>query len=304
MIFHALSLSALKCLEKFEEHYQHSSDNLTRIELEKIKRCGYRVVLVAGDELVLSGEQPAVVDEKTLLALSNAWRSICGVTNRPQVVQKNSWQVIDRISEGVLLPSHRSFILRRFQQLEDEDLFIILLTGNELHGLPAYELLMLCDFWQLSLGFFHLHACGVQHNRYLYLFTGPSDAGKSTVAALSRSAGDQVIDEDQVLVHSLAGGGYSADGWGYGIVPCEAPLRAIFRLVQDSEDKLIPLNDMQVARLILERQSDILGGMLFDDLLRKSFHFASEIARQVPGYDLHFRKSPDFWKLIDEEFPD
>ena len=34
MIFHALSLSALKCLEKFEEHYQHSSDNLTRIELD------------------------------------------------------------------------------------------------------------------------------------------------------------------------------------------------------------------------------------------------------------------------------
>ena len=115
--------------------------------------------------------------------------------------------------------------------------------------------------------------------------------------------GSQVIDEDQVLVHSLPGGGYSADGWGYGIVPCETPLRAIFSLVQDSEDRLIPLNEMQVTRLILERQSDILGGMLSGEKLRGSFHLAGEIARHVPGYELHFRKSPDFWKLIDEKFP-
>ena len=124
------------------------------------------------------------------------------------------------------------------------------------------------------------------------------------MAALSSAVGDQVIDEDQVLVHSLAGGGYSSDGWGYGVVPCESHLRAIFRLVQDTEDRLIPLKQLQVARVVLERHSDVMGGMLTADLLRGSFQLASEIARQVPGYELHFRKSPDFWKLIDEQFPD
>jgi hypothetical protein len=305
MIFHTFSLSALESLEKFEEYYQHSTDGRDHILLEKIKRCPYQVLLVASDELSLSDGHPVGIDEKSLLALSDAWRSICGATGRRQAIQEKSWQVIDGIGERI--PFHMlsvSRYVRRFCQFKDEEILFILLTGDEPKGLPTDELWMLCDLWQLKQGLFPLHASGIQHKGQLYLFAGPSGAGKSTVAALSRARGDQVIDQDNVLVHRRAGGGYSADGWGHGLVPCEAPLRAIFHLVQDSEDRLIPLNQVQVGRLILERHNDVMGGMLTEDLLQQSFHLASEIARQVPGYELHFRKSPDFWKLIDAQFPD
>jgi hypothetical protein len=304
MIFHAFSVAALKSLEKFEKYYQHSLDRLDRVVLEKIKQSGFQVLLVASDELVLGEGQPAFIDKNNLFLLSNAWRTICGTTSRQQAVQRKSWQVIDGVGTSIpfRLPS-TSLYVRRLSQHQDDDIFFILLTEDEPKGLPAFELIMLSNLWQLKQGFFLLHTAGVQHNGNLFLFNGPSGAGKSTVAAISYAVGDQVIDEDQVLVHSLPAGGFSANGWGYGIVPCKTPLRAIFRLVQDSEDRLIPLNQLQVAQLVLGAHSEIMGGMLFGDLLKRSFHLASEIARHVPGFELHFRKSPDFWKLIDAEFP-
>jgi hypothetical protein len=305
MIFLAFSSSARESLEIFVEHYQHSADDQDQLFFEKIERCAFQVLLVAGDEPVLGDIHLVGIDEKTLLALSDSWRSICGTTSRQRAVQKKSWQVIDGIGERI--PFHMlsvSQYVRRFYQFNDEEILFILLKGDEPHGLPVNELALLSDHWQLKQGFFALHASGVQHKGNLYLFSGPSGAGKSTVATLSLARGDRVIDQDKVLVHPRTGGGYSADGWGYGIVPCEVPLRAIFRLVQDAEERLIPLNQVKVGRLILERHNDVMGGLLAEDLVRQSFHLASEIARQVPGFELHFCKSPDFWKLIDAQFPD
>jgi len=40
------------------------------------------------------------------------------------------------------------------------------------------------------------------------------------------------------------------------------------------------------------------------EYLRRSIRTIGDLARTIPGYELHFRKSPDFWKLIDAEFPD
>ena len=57
-----------------------------------------------------------------------------------------------------------------------------------------------------------------------------------------------------------------------------------------------PLNFTQ---LLFARHNDILGNQFSDDLMKHSFEFIAGLARKVPGYELHFRKSPDFWKLID-----
>jgi hypothetical protein len=104
-------------------------------------------LLVAWDELVLTDGQPSGIDEKTLRALSDAWRSILVETGKRAALKK-SWRMIKQISEGVPLNLvNKSLILRRFRQSEDEDFFIILLTGDEPVGLPEYEIVRLCDLW-------------------------------------------------------------------------------------------------------------------------------------------------------------
>ncbi len=37
--------------------------------------------------------------------------------------------------------------------------------------------------------------------------------------------------------------------------------------------------------------------------MQNIFERAAKLARNIPGYTLHFRKNPDFWNIIDERFP-
>jgi hypothetical protein len=305
MIFHAYSPVALKCLEKFEAHFQGYTSGQDPQVLEKVKRCGYQTWLVAGDEMNFRGICQRGVNKNTLLALSEAWRSICNEEKMSKPSPGTFWQKVDQIGEGIpFYWNSPSLYIRRFRQPPEENNIFIFLTGEERLGLPAYELMLLSNLWQLEQGFFLLHSSGVLHKDQLFVFAGPSGAGKSTIAAQSCNIGDEVIDEDQLLLYKRTDGGYSADGWGYGFIKCNAPLRGIFQLIQDKEDRLEQLDQTQVARILLDRHNDMMGGVLTDDLLRQSFHRASDIARQVPGFELHFRKSPDFWKLIDAQFPD
>jgi hypothetical protein len=305
MIFHPLSPSAQKSLEIFEDYYKQSTNCHERLLIEKINYDAYDILLIACDEPVFCDQQQVMTDHNQIMTVWNAWKSICSTAKSQIDLQIKYWQVIEGIGERI--PFHILSVGRRvwqFRNSNDKEILFILLSGDEPGGLPIDELSLLSDYWQLKRGFYLLHASGIRHKDKLFLFSGLSGAGKSTIAALSYELGDQVIDQDRILIHPLPGGGYSADGWGYGIVPCHAPLRAIFHLVQDVEDRLIPLSQIQTARRLLERHNDVMGGLLAEDLIKQSFHLASEIARQVPGLELHFRKSPDFWKLIDAQFAD
>jgi len=64
MIFHVHSFAALKSLEIFEEHYQNRVVGRNPQVLEKVKRCGYHIWLVAGDGMVLSDEQPGELTKR------------------------------------------------------------------------------------------------------------------------------------------------------------------------------------------------------------------------------------------------
>jgi hypothetical protein len=139
---------------------------------------------------------------------------------------------------------------------------------------------------------------------YMPRFAGASGAGKSTSAAVSQSVGGHAFEEDQVSLRSLADKCFTADAWGYNVRSCHVPLRAIFLLKQAVENRITDLKQSQVAHLLIQRHYETLGMSLSDDLIQKSFPIAANIARSVPGYELYFTKSPDFWELIDEKFPD
>jgi hypothetical protein len=44
-----------------------------------------------------------------------------------------------------------------------------------------------------------------------------------------------------------------------------------------------------------------MGYPLHNYMMNKLFKQIAAIARHLPGYELHFQKSPDFWELIDEQ---
>jgi hypothetical protein len=243
-------------------------------------------------------------DSQQITRLFSAWRS---VAKNPKNIrlQKKAWRIIDGIGETLQTneKGKSSPILRRFKTGSGFNQFFVLLNGNEPKGIPVAEIGHLCNIWQIARGRLPLHATGVIHKDQLFIFTGPSGAGKSTIANLSKEIGDLILDEDQLLLSKSSKNEYNAAAWGYSLDSCNFPIRAIFKLIQDSEDKIIQVKPLKLAQILLERHSDILGNQFFNNVLKLSFKFVAELARKVPGYELHFRKSPDFWQIIDGRFP-
>lgn len=182
--------------------------------------------------------------------------------------------------------------------------FLVLFSDQEKTGIPFIVLQIISNIWQLDQDGIPLHTAGVLHKGGLYLFSGPSGAGKSTVGICSMNIGDKILDEDQLIISKLTpDGNYSAIAWGKGFLKSDAPVRAYFWIIKSNENQLLPLAPKQVSKRIWEQSLLTIGGVVPRKDRQALFSRVTEFARSIPGYELHFRKSPDFWKLIDAELP-
>jgi hypothetical protein len=274
--------------------------NLHRLK-NKIDKCDYNILVIANDPVTINGDHALFIND-IASELSKASTSIFGEGRTKMIIQTKGWKIIDKYGEKITKQNDSNPYVRRMRELGKENTFFILLTGQEQKGLPWVEIYNICNLWQLEHGSLPLHAAGIVRHGNLFLFAGHSGAGKSTVSTLSQEIGGHLLDEDEVLVH-LLGDGYTADGWGYNIIPGTAPLKAIFHLVQDNEDRITPLTQSQNTRFLLFRASETFGNEVSSDSLQNIFMQAANISRSVPGFELRFRKGPAFWDLIDERFP-
>jgi hypothetical protein len=146
------------------------------------------------------------------------------------------------------------------------------------------------------------HAAGISHKGRAYLFAGVSGAGKSTVSTMSQAEGDTIIHDDHLVLFKDASRRWVVTDVAYS--KDEQPLNGIFFLVQDVQVRLVPLSQVATASRLLEDLKEHGRYILYGDVLGQAFSTCAEIARSIPGFELHFRKSPDFWNLIDEQFID
>jgi hypothetical protein len=224
-----------------------------------------------------------------------AWKQI--QSSSPKMTL-NGWREIYAHAEEIE-PGSKLFRLRDtnpqkyFCLLPDEEFYQ---SMDRLHGL----LFSLSALWHVGQRKGLFHAAGIVRQNSAYLFVGRSGAGKSTIAHLSAGYGYGIIHDDCVIVTADLGGQYwvrdcslSANGFA---------LRNIFFIVQDTIDSLKPLSSAIAAQGILQGFLDCgRSGIFSGEDLKLAFDISVAIARAVPGYELHFRKSPDFWKVIDAE---
>jgi hypothetical protein len=271
---------------------------------QKIDACPFEVFLIGGH--LQPNEQHFLTDEgsTTISLLHQLWDEYWN--HNP--INANL------INEGLMKVSTFGKRVNNFANLNDgfvfqmkddtEKLrFFVMLRRDERIILPISEITFLVNYWKLAQGYLPLHSSGVIHRGGLYLFIGPSGAGKSTVSQISIRMGDDVLDEDQVLIYHTADKEYFADAWGYSFRRGQVPIRAIFHLVKDRFDRIIPLPKSKIAKFVSDQSLVILSNQISDENLKNIFHRAAQIARAIPGYELHFTKSPKFWKLIDSEIP-
>lgn len=173
------------------------------------------------------------------------------------------------------------------------------LKGN-LHSLtmlPTDQLLLariLAD-----RGGLYLHSCGAIFEGKGLLFTGHSEAGKSTMARLLKGKAE-ILCDDRMIVRRQRKGFRIYGTWSHGEVPeisaNSAPLRAILFLEKSPENKLILLEDKkEISRRIL---SCLIRPFISVDWWEKTLFLVDKIVKEVPCYILHFDKSGEVVDLL------
>ena len=145
-----------------------------------------------------------------------------------------------------------------------------------------------------------VHGAGIVHHEVAFVFYGLSGSGKSTAAALS--TGKPVLNDDLLLLRpTLRGWEALATPFGRRRIPQvrAAPLRALLRLIQASNDALETVSAAQ-ALAELVANSPVVNADI--DRTTRLLQRWQGILEEIPAYRLHFRKANTFWEVIDAHF--
>lgn len=270
---------------------------------KKVNDCRLHIDFISCDQIRSTSGKQSSRKWSVLKAIQTQWRIICGSGKSDITAQKKAWNTIDQIGSSISphdLPID-SLLRTYHEENETGNRFFILLTGYEPDGIPKFELNFLCNLEQLQKGCLPMHAAGVIHQRQLLLFAGRSGAGKSTISKLLTNPNDRLLDEDQVLLYPLSDRIYSAHAWGYSLKKCRTPVRGIFHIIQSKSntDSIKRLTQAQTTKVIVEQVGQAVVNMIPSERIPFVFKQAATIARNVPGYELHFRKNLEFWRLVD-----
>lgn len=152
----------------------------------------------------------------------------------------------------------------------------------------------------LEWGEILFHAAGVVRRGQGYALFGPSGSGKTTAAHFSPDG--VILNDDLVLVRpARAGWEVAATPFGGGRhpEPRSAPLRALLRLVQAAEDRLVPLGaGAALGELVASSPVVNADAARLPALLARW----QAVLAEVPVRALHFRQAATFWEVVDAEF--
>ena len=167
---------------------------------------------------------------------------------------------------------------------------------------PDWRGALFTDFFLFCLYFFlgfsnmfMLHACGLVRNGKGYLFAGPSESGKTTIAGLSKGL---TLLSDERLCIKKNGDAFLAYGmpWGKGENMC-AEVKYIFFLIKDKTTSFNRLRSATAASWLL---SDASLGALNREIPGNLLNSITNMVNSVPCYEMYFSLKDPVWKRIDE----
>ncbi len=287
------------CSTQSKERVEQAIVNSDPILLKRLKTCNLQILVVSEETPILDWVTEYPFSKNEVYDIWIQWNSINSYSN----IRKNNDLIQnsligDRIQ---IFKNSNSRFVYKINNKDKKNQYLFLLPNTPSVSFPIVELALLCNLSKLQIGNLLLHSAAIIHRDRLFLFGGSSGAGKSTVSNISKDQGDYVLDEDQVRIKIGEGGLITVGAWGYSLKTSNTPLSAIIKLVKDSENELIPIPKNKTAEFLFDRTQEIFGNTKSQEYIFEIFQNVSMIARNIPGYELHFRKSPDFWKVIDAE---
>lgn len=156
----------------------------------------------------------------------------------------------------------------------------------------------LCSLMLIRRGGFLLHASSVLERGFSYVFFGPSQSGKTTVARLSQ---EKIILTDETTAIVKNNGSYSAYATPFGgeFGPAEknahGPIKALFFLHKDACFKQHRLKKAEAVKelfrhIMIDQDESAVYNRLFNTL--------AALAKDIPCYELRFKPEPAIWNYI------
>ncbi|MDO8748943.1 MAG: hypothetical protein Q7J72_07530 [Candidatus Omnitrophota bacterium] len=159
----------------------------------------------------------------------------------------------------------------------------------------------------LENGGFLLHSCGVIIDGGAYLFSGPSGAGKTTLARLLPQENGETILSDETTAITKNSGGYY--GWAtpffgdFGSIGAnnKSALKAIFFLKQARRFKLKRLEPVYSSARLLGNIFLLGGNWRYNYNIDRLCDAALGCSRKVAAYELEFLPNKRVWNYIKEK---
>lgn len=139
-------------------------------------------------------------------------------------------------------------------------------------------------------GFF-LHAAAIVGANRAYVFFGPSESGKTTVADL---VGEGVIS-DEIIAIRREGRRYQVSGVPWRGQRLSAPVAGLFRLRKARETRFTALSPLETVRQLLP--SVFFSRADFTEVGR-FFEIGGELAKTIPCYEMSFVPDRSFWEAV------
>jgi len=162
-----------------------------------------------------------------------------------------------------------------------------------------YFLRLACACLAFGAGGLMLHSAGIVRNDFAHIFFGKSGSGKTTVARLSV---DGLVLNDDLVVLMPGSNGWLAHATPFTnatqVPPhaASAPVAGLFRLVQDQK---VYLDEMSRAAALAELIASAPVVASDPHLAGELIERCKSLAEACPIYNLHFRKNPEFWQIIE-----
>ncbi|PXF53678.1 MAG: hypothetical protein C4B56_02060 [Candidatus Methanophagaceae archaeon] len=152
---------------------------------------------------------------------------------------------------------------------------------------------------------FLVHGCAISREGRGYLFSGPAESGKSTIAKISSDLHYTILNDELVIVNK-ANGHYMVGSTPFRGDFVEnsnerVPLYAIFLIGHGKENIIKKISEREFAARFV-REVVYSGTLLSMDrkkALLEMLEFCTDVASEVPFYELRFLPDSRFWDSID-----